>query len=884
MTNQTAGVSPREGLLSESQRSLVLSRGYEIQRKATRGFSWLYFSVRQECSNGSKLRVNLSARTARLNIERILPILLEARANFKLASDIGGILAINSGQAGTSQAGKALTIYCHTKEETSLIAQRLSGVLVPPFGPCPTSDIELFPGISVRDGSFSTEFHENAASQLVRTDLELKSVFETKPGTYIEVGSKRFVITKTFTQMRNHSCSAFDIEGVRPVFMKRSIRGYGEEQWGSDSCDRLIHEYGVLREIEHLDIAPRPLHLHKEKNSVAAIVGFIDTRNVNELAPDERKNYFKELVTILKKMHDAGWAHRDLKAANALLSNEGKVYLIDFELATRVDEPARFDLESRGYLGKDGLAETGAASDIFALGKILFHLATNIDPGIFPTPEMYNRVLLSYPLHHSVRELIKKCIHPAASIRPSLNEILNVIEQDGFLLNPEEPQHDWKFSNDLNPSTVGADISRLKNIIDLWKEESGERPYWRNTHLFPDIEMTGLNLGVSGLILPLLFISQNPGSDELKELVHAMVESLLAKESEAPSSGLFTGQGAEALVLSLCAMSSLAPIGFDRRSCMNVALERFLRACNRSFDLQDRHGDFFSGAAGLIYLGAFLYDLSFDSQQRVLIREAVLKLVLQTAAGNLLDRCRYPSHQETLFGFAHGLAGEALALKVWVDGSISDKETDLRGHLRIYTEDVFRFLFKEAWNEEKARFPYSNKGMGFAANDMWCHGAMGILQAFLMAFGGQAADFLEKNSLSRRFYLIFQEVVSFKSFDNPSLCHGVSGRLDFLMMVSECFRENGFGVDVLSKMIRSQIQLLEIMKVPVSGEAAEGKMGGVEPQGHIWSSDFTTVTTPDLWVGFLGPTLVLEKWKAGDFSSLLSHSFWCRLFRGRVKQ
>jgi hypothetical protein len=151
---------------------------------------------------------------------------------------------------------------------------------------------------------------------------------------------------------------------------------------------------------------------------------------------------------------------------------------------------------------------------------------------------------------------------------------------------------------------------------------------------------------------------------------------------------------------------------------------------------------------------------------------------------------------------------------------------------------------------------------------------MGIVQAFLLSYGEHWANFLRLHNLEDRFDRIVSEIVSFRSVDNPSLCHGVSGRLEFLMQLKETTGRTTFGGVDLDLAVRAQIQLLEAMKMPVHQESGEGRVFDGVADHFAWTSDFVTITTPDLWVGFLGPALSIEKWKRGSYAFCLSHRFW----------
>ena len=84
-------------------------------------------------------------------------------------------------------------------------------------------------------------------------------------------------------------------------------------------------------------------------------------------------------------MHDAGLLHRDIKAQNVMRETGGRIVLMDFGAGHDLElSPAR-DGDYTGtplYLAPEVLAGGAAshASDIYALGVLLFHLLTGSHP------------------------------------------------------------------------------------------------------------------------------------------------------------------------------------------------------------------------------------------------------------------------------------------------------------------------------------------------------------------------------------------------------------------------------------------------------------------------------------------------------------------------
>jgi len=117
------------------------------------------------------------------------------------------------------------------------------------------------------------------------------------------------------------------------------------------------------------------------EDSTTVIEEYIEgqTSGAVELSEKQFLCIVREMCSVLDFLHGKGIIHRDIKPSNILLTEDGHVYLIDFDAARMVREDREQDtilLGTRGFAPPEqyGFAQTDARADIYALGATLEQL------------------------------------------------------------------------------------------------------------------------------------------------------------------------------------------------------------------------------------------------------------------------------------------------------------------------------------------------------------------------------------------------------------------------------------------------------------------------------------------------------------------------------
>ncbi|MBL8176125.1 MAG: serine/threonine-protein kinase [Bryobacterales bacterium] len=159
-----------------------------------------------------------------------------------------------------------------------------------------------------------------------------------------------------------------------------------------------------------------------------------------------------QIAQALAAAHAQSIVHRDLKPENVVVRHDGYAKILDFGLA-RVALPAETSISSMTGVGAGtlrymspeqckGEAAT-AASDIFALGMLLFEMANAIHPFDAPTPlETAHAILhrapsaFRTPVSGSLRQLILDMLAKEPATRPAAADVAARFPRFG---RPQEP-------------------------------------------------------------------------------------------------------------------------------------------------------------------------------------------------------------------------------------------------------------------------------------------------------------------------------------------------------------------------------------------------------------------------------------------------------------
>jgi class IV lanthipeptide synthase len=815
---------------------------------------------------GWKAHVSAAHSEAEALSKSVLPYLVSVQATFKILRDAKSIFAINSGRAGATQIGKVLTIYGAAALDLGAVAKGVLELWPSTGGPKVPSDLRVVGGSSVflRYGTFdgSREIvdrlgrHAYAVSDpdgaLVADErstdgrqvpwappppVETARCDEIAIETRFRIGDEEFIpIVLLRNSVRGGTYLGISCSDGRSAVLKTAIPGICWDMDGFDATDLLRREYDILRTLASRKVAAPRATGFAEGDPAVLVMEDVGGEPLEDQPRETLLPLLPAFARAVSDFHGRRYVHRDVKLSNAVVDG-AEVRLVDFSLAAGAGTIGVVG-GTQNYVPPEG-AE-GAASpsgDVFALGVSIAHAFLGYDPAGLPGPAGRLLGLVALAGSPRIQPLLRSALSKDPARRPTADEVAGGLEAlispqgapqrapDGRRRpSPKERRRErqWSFRAAFAAGLATRGFHRLHGDGQGW---------WRNAHLEAGFACEGINLGAAGIILGLMSIQRRFGRNDFDAEIARGCNWLTGRPPSASAVGLFSGDAGVALALGVAGSRYGRP---DWSSAARLRLENAAEV--------HRDYDFFSGTAGILYAASILDALGGAGWSRTICARLADRLIgsVETAHGVPVWPAAEPDGRP-LAGVAHGSAGGALALAVW--GRRSNGIELVQG-----ARDVFSRLFTHARLPEDGGLAHILDGnvSPAAADHTWCHGAAGYLWAMLVGLGDDPGV---RDAIDWSASRFLRSPIS----HNAVYCHGLAGELDLCGLLGNIAR---FKADAEERATRVAAALRLLMQ----------RKAGLA----VWASEGPEMTTPDLWVGFLGPAVALARHGAATPGAILS--------------
>jgi class IV lanthipeptide synthase len=759
-------------------------------------------------------------------LSRTVPFLQQRGVSFKIANDASALSHLNEGDLGATQVGKFMTIYPRSDDEAVELADCMTRLTQGFHGPVIVSDLRLGDVVYTRYGGYNPIITCDRLGQMflsihspdgtLRVDLQHVPFtppdgvpnpfanFTTTPAVgEASVPARLFgphylVLEVVRHHPRGGIFRAIDLRSQTQVGLR--IIKQGRQYCLADEHGRDIRTRLKRQEELHATLSGRaPIaradsyfevdgdgYLPLEDVPGRSIESFagnvLQDRSWEDLAVADQLTvltYLEQLVSAVQAMHTAGYVHRDLTASNIWIGDDQRVYLLDLELAHRIDDPTpAFAKGTPGFMSPDQEAgePPAYADDVYAVGCVMVLLLTGLDPRrvLFAgeKPRVRQLMELTSGGPRALIETIARCTSADPAARPDLASIQATTrrcigELAGSVPEPADNRESPVSKNAPRPTADGGherfiagaaqgllDCAMVDQVSGLWV--SAVNPENRVGTGGFDLSRDA-HKGVAGVVYMLGRLARcGYATDAARERVRQAVRWLLVDGSRiAHLPGLYFGEAGVAVALVEAAAGGLIERDAELDAFVSTALSGELN-----------WPDITHGAAGQGVAVMYCAERCNEPAWLALSRRCARYLIESQKPDGSWDMPPGVGGMsgETLTGFAHGVAGIVYYL-VEYERRVGS------------TEAAQAWNAGAAWLIDQAIPVNEGRVLDWLYSDAhqdrwkwWCHGSPGIALTFLALYEHTGNPLYA--DVARKALRTHPVGVRYA---NLSQCHGLSG-------------------------------------------------------------------------------------------------------------
>ncbi|NRQ31750.1 protein kinase/lanthionine synthetase C family protein [Nonomuraea sp. NN258] len=350
--------------------------------------TWCYYAPLGEAplpAQGWKIHVSARLDDAEKAIETVWDYCVSHAIAFKFLRGAPVLIMVNSKAASRASSGKLITIYPRDEVQLELVLKELDELLRGVQGPYILSDLRYGQGpLFVRYGGFAERHCLSGAGERVLAVADgdgtlvpdvRGSTFSVPPWTTLPAFleshlAARNAVTTGELPYRIESVLHFsngggvylatDTRTGERLVLKEARPHAGLDAAGRDAVARLEHERDILQRLSGLPAAPAFRDYFTLGEHHFLVQEFVDGTPLQRrlvrrypltsatCTPDDLAEYttwaldtLRQVADAVESLHERGVVFGDLHPDNILLTESGRVVLIDYEVATLAADRAR---------------------------------------------------------------------------------------------------------------------------------------------------------------------------------------------------------------------------------------------------------------------------------------------------------------------------------------------------------------------------------------------------------------------------------------------------------------------------------------------------------------------------------------------------------------
>jgi class III lanthionine synthetase len=445
-----------------TQHALVERRepdGWTVRNDDTWTFFWPAAVTLPE--QGWKVHVSATLADADDTIEIVAKYCFTRLVPFKVLTHRQTHLRLNGKYAPRGRSGKLITIYPPGPEALRAVLDELNTALEGRRGPFVLSDLRWRDGpLYVRYGGFKQTYTVDDRGRRVlavrRPDGRLEPDSRGpsfRPPSWVELPdflaeqrhaaeadtavSMPYLVRKALHFSNGGGIYlATEPATDRTVIIREARPFAGLDGAGQDAVSRLHHEYRTLQDLGDLDFVPTPERiftcwehhfLAEEYFEGLTLLEFLSANNPatrGSAGEEEYRTYTETALDIIERIeeaisqiHDRGYVYGDLHPRNVIVRPDGRIGLVDFEVAYRPGLDPEPTIACPGFVAKH--TTSGRVRDFYALDclrvAMFLPLTQMLDLDADKAAELPEAVAETFGLSHQVTAGLSERLRPPSA-------------------------------------------------------------------------------------------------------------------------------------------------------------------------------------------------------------------------------------------------------------------------------------------------------------------------------------------------------------------------------------------------------------------------------------------------------------------------------------